>query len=136
MNELINDPILAEKIRDYIKCWYNAEYKGLLKVEKWIDDNYDETNRIWLTGSLNNNYFLQDLIILEDGTPLLHTPENIATTYKFTIGIPSYMVPTTIVIQCYSDNEFLNYIYSELRTRNYIRLDIYKVTRNSDTREE
>jgi hypothetical protein len=46
------------------------------------------------------------------------------------------MTPTTITIDCNTDEEFLDYIYSEIRTRNYIRLEIYKVTRNMDTREE
>ena len=57
-------------------------------------------------------------------------------TYTWKIGLPSYMVPTTITIDCDTDEEFLNYIYSEIRSRNYIRLEIYKVTRNMNTREE
>lgn len=56
--------------------------------------------------------------------------------YTLMIGLPSYMTPTTITIDCNTDEEFLDYIYSEIRTRNYIRLEIYKVTRNMDTREE
>lgn len=62
--------------------------------------------------------------------------EKLTTGYKFTIGIPSYMVPTTLATNCETDEEFLNYIYSELRSRNYIRLDIYKVHRENDSREE
>lgn len=30
------------------------------------------------------------------------------------------------------DQEFLDFIYSELRSRNYIRLEIYKVLRQND----
>jgi hypothetical protein len=46
------------------------------------------------------------------------------------------MMPTTITIDCGTDEEFLDYIYKEIRVRNYIRLEIYKVTRNENTREE
>lgn len=56
--------------------------------------------------------------------------------YKFSIGIPSYMCPTTFAIDCETDEEFLEYVYKELRSRNYIRLDIYKVLRQNDSREE
>lgn len=85
---------LVQKIRDYIKTWYNAEYTGLLKVIK--------------------------------------DPPR----YTWAIGLPSYMMPTTISIDCETDDEFLDYVYSEIRSRNYIRLEIYKVLRNMDTREE
>ena len=56
--------------------------------------------------------------------------------YSLIIGIPSYMIPTTITIDCETDEEFLNFIYAELRSRNYIRLEIYKVLRQNDSREE
>lgn len=56
--------------------------------------------------------------------------------YTFAIGIPSYMVKTTINCDYETDEEFLNYIYNEIRSRNYIRLDIYKVLRTKDSREE
>lgn len=85
---------LVQKIRDYIKDCYKADYVGLLEVDK--------------TDSI----------------------------YKFSIGIPSYMSPTTIGIDCDTDEEFLEYIYKELRTRNYMRLDKYKVIRTNDSREE
>lgn len=90
----MHQPELANKIRDYIKDFYNAEYIGFMDVEK------------------NDN------------------------TYIFSIGIPSYMMPTKISIDCESDQEFLDFIYSELRSRNYIRLEIYKVLRQNDSREE
>lgn len=60
----------------------------------------------------------------------------IDSTYIFKIGIPSYMVPTSIIYDSNSDDEFLKNVYEELRTRNYMRLDKYKTVRTSDTREE
>lgn len=85
---------LVNKIRDYIKTHYNAEYNGYINVEK-----------------------------LETG-------------YKLSIGIPSYMSPTTISMDTENEEEFLNYIYSELRRRNYVRVDFYKVKRQNELREE
>ena len=46
------------------------------------------------------------------------------------------MMPTTINCDYETDEEFLDFIYYELRIRNYIRLDIYKVLRKENTREE
>jgi hypothetical protein len=57
-------------------------------------------------------------------------------TYKLTLGIPSYMSPTVIIGSFSKDEEFLHYIYEELRTRNYMRLEIYKVNRTNDPKEE
>ncbi len=62
--------------------------------------------------------------------------DQLLTVYKFKMGIPSYMTPTTNIYEASSDEDFLNYIYEELRTRNYMRLDIYKTERTNDTREE
>lgn len=62
--------------------------------------------------------------------------EKLNPGYKCILGIPSYMLPTSIAIDCETDDEFLKYIYSELRSRNYVRQDVYKVVRNSETREE
>jgi len=56
--------------------------------------------------------------------------------YSLALGIPSYMTRTNIAIATESEVEFLNYIKEELRTRNYMRLMIYNVTRTNDTREE
>jgi len=56
--------------------------------------------------------------------------------YKCVLGIPSYMVQTSFAIDCETDEEFLNYVYTELRVRNYVRQEVYKVYRNSETREE
>lgn len=58
------------------------------------------------------------------------------TTYVFIIGLPSYMIPTSITYQTEDENDFLNYIYEELRTRNYMRLIIYKVTKIIDGDQE
>lgn len=85
---------LENLIRGYIKTLYNAEYTGLVRVEK-----------------------------LNPG-------------YKCILGIPSYMVQTSFAIDCETDEEFLDYVYKELRSRNYIRQEVYKVLRNSQTREE
>lgn len=90
----MNEVELEQMIRDYIKTWYNAEYTGLIKVEK-----------------------------LNPG-------------YKCILGIPSYMVQTSFATDCITDQEFLDYVYAELRVRNYVRQDVYKVLRNSETREE
>lgn len=62
--------------------------------------------------------------------------EKSGSTYKFIIGLPSYMAPTMIASHQESDEDFLNFIYEELRTRNYARLEIYKVIRQNDSREE
>lgn len=85
---------LANEILDWIRNCYNAEYIGLLTVEK-----------------------------LNPG-------------YKFTIGIPSYMFPTTIATDLNTDKEFLNFIYLELKSRNYIRQDYYRVYRVGNSNEE
>ena len=85
---------LLEKILDYIKTTYKAEYTGRASVKK-------------------------------NGTE-----------YIFRIGIPSYMSPTSIAGSFETDDQFLEYIYEELRTRNYIRLYIYKVTREKAPNEE
>lgn len=54
--------------------------------------------------------------------------------YSLTLGLPSYMSPTTISIDATNDDEFLDYIYTELKLRNYMRLEIYKVIRkNAET---
>ena len=81
---------LEQKILDYIKTLYKAEYTGLLEV----------------------------------------TQDNDA--YVFRIGLPSYMATTRIMGDFSSDDDFLNHIYEELRTRNYMRLDIYRIVRQYD----
>lgn len=59
------------------------------------------------------------------------------TTYMFLIGVPSYMVPTTNFYEATNDEDFLTYIFEELRTRNFMKIDKYKVIRtNIDAREE
>lgn len=62
--------------------------------------------------------------------------EKLNPGYKCILGIPSYMVQTSFAIDCETDQEFLDYVYAELRARNYIRQEVYKVLRNSETREE
>ena len=80
-------PDLVEKILDYIRTLYKADYIGLLQVTQ--DEN----------------------------------------AYVFRIGLPSYMATTRIMGDFSSDDDFLNTVYEELRTRNYMRLNIYKVVR-------
>jgi hypothetical protein len=85
---------LEQKIHDYIKTWYSAEYVGKLFVEK-------------------------------DGT-----------FYKLSMAIPSYMTLTSIAGDFNTDEDFLDFIYEELRKRNYMRVDYYKVTRTENSIEE
>lgn len=62
--------------------------------------------------------------------------QEVQPLYKFKIGVPSYMVPTTTSINIDNDDAFLAYIYEDLRVRNYMKLDKYKVIRTENTREE
>ena len=62
--------------------------------------------------------------------------EKLNPGYKCILGIPSYMVQTSFAIDCETDQEFLDYVYAELRSIIYIRQEVYKVLRNSETREE
>ena len=78
---------LEQKILDYIKTTYKAEYKGFLYVEQNGD------------------------------------------VYTLILGIPSYMARTFITAEKSNDEEFLKFAYEELRTRNYVRQDVYKVVR-------
>lgn len=87
-------PELEQKILDYIKTTYKADYIGRLEVIQNDD------------------------------------------IYTFLIGVPSYMVPTANHYECNSDDEFLTYIYEELRTRNYMKIDKYQVIRTPNVREE
>lgn len=59
--------------------------------------------------------------------------------YSLLIGVPSYMTPTTTHYAATSsdkDAEFLAYIYEDLRIRNYMKIDKYKVVRATTTKEE
>ena len=49
------------------------------------------------------------------------------TQYMFILGVPSYMSPTTISIDTEDEEIFLEYIYSELKVRNYMKVYFYKV---------
>lgn len=84
---------LEQKIHDYIKTTYNAEYKGLLRVEQEND------------------------------------------IYALTLGIPSYMARTHIACNADNDEDFLSYIFEELRVRNYVRQEVYKVVRTNEETE-
>lgn len=54
------------------------------------------------------------------------------TEYTVIIGVPSYVTPTYISIDTDNEDTFLEYIYSELKNRNYVRMEIYKVIRTNE----
>ena len=59
----------------------------------------------------------------------------IGTTYRLILGLPSYMNPTSIAFDANSDQEFIDFIKEELRTRNYMRVYFYRVNRLKEERE-
>ena len=63
---------------------------------------------------------------------LVNQDENI---YTFSIAIPDRLIPTTISGQFDQDQDFLDFIYEELRTRNYMRVYFYEVNRTPYIRE-
>lgn len=52
------------------------------------------------------------------------------TIYSFIIGIPNYYSATIISGDFSTDEEFLEYVFKELRERNFMRQDYYKVVRH------
>ncbi len=57
--------------------------------------------------------------------------------YSLIIGIPSYMSPTTIASNHTNDEDFLDFIFKEFKSRNYMRTEFYKVIREeNDSRKE
>lgn len=56
--------------------------------------------------------------------------------YTLKLGIPSYMAHTHIAGEFTNDNDFLDYIYKELRERNYVKVYFYKVNRTDATTKE
>ena len=56
--------------------------------------------------------------------------------FTLELGIPSYMTKTCISSDHETQEEFLEYIKNELKSRNYIRQDVYKVERQKDSRDE
>ena len=56
--------------------------------------------------------------------------------YTLRLGIPSYMAWTQIAGEFTNDDDFLNYIYKELRERNYMKVYFYKVNRTDATTQE
>lgn len=63
--------------------------------------------------------------------------QEVQRRYIFLMGVPSYMVPTTNIINIDTDEEFIDYIFEELRTRNWMKIEKYQVKRtNIDAREE
>lgn len=49
--------------------------------------------------------------------------------YTLILGVPDDVIPTSISIQTEDPQEFLDYIYEELRIRNYMRIYFYQVRR-------
>ncbi len=49
--------------------------------------------------------------------------------YELIIGIPVEDIPTTISLQTDSDDEFLEYVCNELKSRNYIRTQYFTIKR-------
>ena len=62
--------------------------------------------------------------------------EDLNPGYKLILGIPSYMAQTSIATDIDDDVEFINFIEKEIKSRNYLRQEYYKVIRTSGTREE
>ena len=58
------------------------------------------------------------------------------TEYIFRIGLPSYMSPTVMCGNFETDDEFLEYIYSEVRTRNYMKVYMYRINKLVDPKED
>lgn len=100
---------LEQAILDFIKTNYEANYTGYLKVEKF------PSTFAGFAGNPNDNP---------------------GPGYRMSIGIPHYLFPTTIACDFETDEDFLNYIYSELKTRNYMRVYFYKVIRTPESREQ
>lgn len=57
-------------------------------------------------------------------------------SYVLEIGIPSYMSKTFIGYETEYDEQFLLYVFEELRTRNYMRTFFYGVTRGTVKKDE
>lgn len=55
--------------------------------------------------------------------------------YSVALGIPTYLQPTYISLQTNDSNMFLDYVFKELRTRNYIRNYYYKIVKNETHRK-
>lgn len=56
--------------------------------------------------------------------------------YKLSLGIPSYLFPTTVAGDWETDESFLAYVYEDLRIRNYMRVYFYQVRRTPSISEE
>lgn len=57
-------------------------------------------------------------------------------SYTLELGIPTYMERTSISCDSETDEGFIDFVKEELRSRNYMRLYIYKVIRENDKREQ
>lgn len=98
---------LDNKNPDYMKTQILEK-----KISEWIKDNYSAT-------------YIGLLEVME-----LHPG------FQLKLGIPSYLIPTYIALDCETPEEFLDFVYKELKERNYMRQYVYRVYREDLTREE
>lgn len=52
--------------------------------------------------------------------------------YSLVLGIPDDVMPTTISLQTNDPQVFLDYIYNELKNRNYMKVYFYQVRRTGN----
>lgn len=71
----------------------------------------------YITNLYNANYTGTLEVYEEDGL------------YTMKLGMPSYMSLTTISAETSTDADFISFIQEELRSRNYMRVDNYRVVR-------
>lgn len=62
--------------------------------------------------------------------------EKLKSGYSLKLGVPSYLMPTTIASDLEDAEEFILFACEELRVRNYARIYFYKVNRKENDREE
>lgn len=58
-----------------------------------------------------------------------------SNVYSLILGIPDDVMPTTISLQTDDPQEFLKYIYEELKTRNYMKIYFYQVRRTGNLKK-
>ena len=52
--------------------------------------------------------------------------------YTLILGVPDDLIPTSISFQTEDSQAFLDYVYEELRTRNYMRTYFYQVRKKDN----
>ena len=56
--------------------------------------------------------------------------------YKVSMGIPSYLTLTSLAGDFSSDEDFLKYVFEEIRKRNYMRVEYYRTVRSPNSKDE